>query len=77
MVSIKVGMKPLSERDENLPIKPLKPTTKSQVGMKPLSERDENILIPPYRFLLKHLVGMKPLSERDENKHLLHLPIVF
>ncbi len=40
--TIKVGMKPLSERDENsLIAAPVFGATKS-VGMKPLSERDEN-----------------------------------
>jgi len=37
-----VGMKPLSERDENLLNISLKLPVPSGVGMKPLSERDEN-----------------------------------
>jgi len=37
-----VGMKPLSERDENLAEFHQVPTKNSWVGMKPLSERDEN-----------------------------------
>mgnify|MGYP001426987999 CR=1 FL=1 len=39
-----VGMKPLSERDENASRLHRKPLLSSLVGMKPLSERDENIL---------------------------------
>jgi len=63
-----VGMKPLSERDENGGV--LLPPRKQflrRVGMKPLSERDENkkgrVTCPFYKIF----VGMKPLSERDEN----------
>jgi len=37
-----VGMKPLSERDENNLFKKLISTYSMSVGMKPLSERDEN-----------------------------------
>jgi len=37
-----VGMKPLSERDENKKGKYYLPFRKYLVGMKPLSERDEN-----------------------------------
>jgi len=38
-----VGMKPLSERDENLVlIRTLTLLENKEVGMKPLSERDEN-----------------------------------
>jgi len=39
-----VGMKPLSERDENTSFPEHSITTKTLVGMKPLSERDENTL---------------------------------
>ena len=38
-----VGMKPLSERDENLPVGLSGKHQESLVGMKPLSERDENL----------------------------------
>ena len=38
----RVGMKPLSERDENLITVLALPTRLILVGMKPLSERDEN-----------------------------------
>jgi len=38
----KVGMKPLSERDENAPTGTLLFPVRNKVGMKPLSERDEN-----------------------------------
>ena len=37
-----VGMKPLSERDENLPELIVCLNASNLVGMKPLSERDEN-----------------------------------
>jgi len=37
-----VGMKPLSERDENYAVLFLNNSTTPSVGMKPLSERDEN-----------------------------------
>jgi len=37
-------MKPLSERDENLPGQPGYLVFPVSVGMKPLSERDENVL---------------------------------
>ena len=37
-----VGMKPLSERDENTPVSGLSLKPRNLVGMKPLSERDEN-----------------------------------
>jgi len=37
-----VGMKPLSERDENLIFFLETSITEDSVGMKPLSERDEN-----------------------------------
>gem|GEM_PF-2968251 len=37
-----VGMKPLSERDENKEVPYLKVWDEMFVGMKPLSERDEN-----------------------------------
>jgi len=63
-----VGMKPLSERDENLVlIAERNYECHSNVGMKPLSERDENYMGhgPQVYCLLD--VGMKPLSERDEN----------
>jgi len=39
-----VGMKPLSERDENSYSAPARMRLSSIVGMKPLSERDENLL---------------------------------
>jgi len=45
-----VGMKPLSERDENQKIKRDGCYPVPGVGMKPLSERDENDL--GYHFLL-------------------------
>jgi len=62
-----VGMKPLSERDENHSV-PLKTQLKTpHVGMKPLSERDENPWISFNILHLSMVVGMKPLSERDEN----------
>ena len=38
----KVGMKPLSERDENKILPPHYHVLDALVGMKPLSERDEN-----------------------------------
>jgi len=38
----RVGMKPLSERDENSSLHVGTSNTNSTVGMKPLSERDEN-----------------------------------
>jgi len=41
-VSRVVGMKPLSERDENLFQFPYSTIISKYVGMKPLSERDEN-----------------------------------
>jgi len=50
----RVGMKPLSERDENKKGKYYLPFLEKYVGMKPLSERDENILAawsPHYYFL--------------------------
>jgi len=48
-----VGMKPLSERDENLSLKPRNLLDLTTVGMKPLSERDENLPPGPcYYFLL-------------------------
>jgi len=37
-----VGMKPLSERDENFSSKESSTAWDHVVGMKPLSERDEN-----------------------------------
>jgi len=37
-----VGMKPLSERDENLNMTMTAAMENTSVGMKPLSERDEN-----------------------------------
>ena len=40
----KVGMKPLSERDENSQRNSLQSSEKKRVGMKPLSERDENAI---------------------------------
>jgi len=40
--SLIVGMKPLSERDENHPVTGSIWSEKALVGMKPLSERDEN-----------------------------------
>jgi len=43
-----VGMKPLSERDENNLFNLFKNFNNSTVGMKPLSERDEN-------FVVKHI----------------------
>jgi len=39
-----VGMKPLSERDENFTTGNVHPSISIEVGMKPLSERDENFL---------------------------------
>jgi len=42
LLGILVGMKPLSERDENLAICDSMLLTINFVGMKPLSERDEN-----------------------------------
>ena len=42
LIIINVGMKPLSERDENIENKKWWPPGGVQVGMKPLSERDEN-----------------------------------
>ena len=44
-----VGMKPLSERDENKYIPSLARLTVISVGMKPLSERDENFSRWPYQ----------------------------
>jgi len=41
-----VGMKPLSERDENHVLRRKLPYTHLHVGMKPLSERDENLVKP-------------------------------
>ena len=62
-----VGMKPLSERDENQWSSQPCCFGTFPVGMKPLSERDENKI----HFALcrgrPERVGMKPLSERDEN----------
>ena len=40
-----VGMKPLSERDENSQLWHLVQAPATFVGMKPLSERDENFLV--------------------------------
>ena len=42
---LKVGMKPLSERDENGLRSPSRTLRFTSVGMKPLSERDENGLL--------------------------------
>jgi len=39
----KVGMKPLSERDENPSSSRRRHLVSYEVGMKPLSERDENV----------------------------------
>jgi len=41
-ISLYVGMKPLSERDENLGNRANDGFSTIIVGMKPLSERDEN-----------------------------------
>jgi len=63
-----VGMKPLSERDENSGhLYRNTPNYCVQVGMKPLSERDENVASLSAPLNLSNIVGMKPLSERDEN----------
>jgi len=45
-----VGMKPLSERDENTNKSPMKFQPVLCVGMKPLSERDENYW--PYAWII-------------------------
>ncbi len=42
-LSLNVGMKPLSERDENSSYRSVNTIKISGVGMKPLSERDENL----------------------------------
>jgi len=62
-----VGMKPLSERDENPNLARLTLTSLIKVGMKPLSERDENYNTSYANAIWQAEVGMKPLSERDEN----------
>jgi len=62
-----VGMKPLSERDENTRRTSSVYTQGPHVGMKPLSERDENKIRRPPQSGSLQFVGMKPLSERDEN----------
>jgi len=66
---IRVGMKPLSERDENFRSIARAWANHARVGMKPLSERDENRLKDPKVFQEYRCVGMKPLSERDENNN--------
>ena len=63
-----VGMKPLSERDENFPRDFSGNSVNVPVGMKPLSERDENLLEASGLKMRYLNVGMKPLSERDENR---------
>jgi len=62
-----VGMKPLSERDENFLLWLLRNISSLSVGMKPLSERDENQIEISCLSAPERPVGMKPLSERDEN----------
>jgi len=67
-LSMVVGMKPLSERDENPQRDRFEINQASLcVGMKPLSERDENVHLSINAFIKCCNVGMKPLSERDEN----------
>ncbi|MGB4751236.1 MAG: hypothetical protein WBH60_01215 [Fervidobacterium sp.] len=67
----RVGMKPLSERDENK-IMCLGPSYYFlPVGMKPLSERDENLLFFLIFPDIFWKVRMKPLSERVQ-KHMLN-----
>jgi len=62
-----VGMKPLSERDENNNSVTSFLLSRAIVGMKPLSERDENSCKLQMILCFQFIVGMKPLSERDEN----------
>jgi len=62
-----VGMKPLSERDENNSPTLCGTAPPLHVGMKPLSERDENLKPETVKPSTPYFVGMKPLSERDEN----------
>jgi len=64
-----VGMKPLSERDENESPTCVPYPYSICVGMKPLSERDENNTETYETPCESNVVGMKPLSERDENQH--------
>ena len=66
-----VGMKLLSERDENHPQIWSWKLLHRQVGMKLLSERDENSNVSLFLINTSNIVGMKLLSERDENKTLL------
>ncbi len=68
--NLRVGMKPLSERDENQLRFIETPKERFGVGMKPLSERDENHQRNSFVSSEKNNVGMKPLSERDENPNL-------
>ena len=44
-----VGMKPLSERDENQITREQQKKGSCNVGMKPLSERDENAIAAPLK----------------------------